>query len=109
MVPRLSALFSLFLAVLGCRGETAPAPSGPWEVFKGERLVLSVSDGPGPIVSTAAPSPGAPPVRHPFLSASAHAPEEEDALKRILDASESTADFLARLKNAGYGVKSRIH
>lgn len=108
-MPRLPVLLALALAVFGCRGETAPASSGPWEVFKGERLVLAVSDGAGPIVSTAAPPPGAPPVRHPFLSASAHAPEEEDALKRILDASESTADFLARLKSAGYGVKSRVH
>mgnify|MGYP001563031333 CR=1 FL=1 len=108
-MPRLPVLLALALALFGCRGAEAPSPTGPWEVFKGERLVLTVSDGPGPIVSTAAPSPGAPPVRHPFLSASAHAPEEEDALKRILDASETTADFLARLKNAGYGVNPRVH
>lgn len=108
-MSRLPALLALALALVGCRGDGAPSPSGPWEIYKGERLVLSVSDGPGPLVSTAAPPPGAPSVRHPFLSASAHAPEEEDALKRILDASESTADFLSRLETAGYGVKSRIH
>lgn len=108
-MPRLPALLALALVFLGCRGGEAPLAPGPWEIYKGERLVLTVADGSGPIVSTAAPPPGAPPVHHPFLSASAHAPEEEDALKRILDASESTADFLARLKTAGFEVKSRIH
>lgn len=101
--------FLFGLALLGCP-EKAPAPSpDAWEVFKGERMVLSVSDGPGPLVSTAAPPPGTPPVRHAFLSASAHAPEEEDTLKRVLDASTSTADFLARLKSAGYAVKPAVH
>lgn len=99
----------LALAVLGCPAKPPAPHPGPWEVFRGERLVLSVSDGAGALVSTAPPQPGAAPVRHPFLAASAHAPEEEDALKRVLDASESTADFLERLKSAGYDVRPAVH
>jgi len=103
---RRGAAFVLGLVLLGCPVKES---GKDWEAFKGDRLVLSVSDGPGPLASTALPPPGTPPVRHPFLSASAHAPEEEDALKRVLDASESTADFLARLKSAGYAVKPSVH
>lgn len=79
-----------------------------YEVRKGSRLVLSVIDKPGPIVSTAVrPPDGSPPPNHPFLSASAHAPEEEDALRTLLEASKDLNDFLERLRKAGYAVSER--
>ena len=79
-----------------------------YEVRKAGRLVLTVIDQPGPIVSTALrPPDGSPPPNHPFLSASAHAPEEEDALRGQLDSSKSLSDFLERLRQAGYAVSER--
>jgi hypothetical protein len=98
----------LALVLVGCAAKPAETARS-WEVFKGSELVLSVADGPGPLLSAAAPPPGASPVLHPFLSASARAPAEEDALKSLLDASKSTEDFLARLRAAGYVVKPSVH
>jgi hypothetical protein len=78
-----------------------------YEVFSGDRLVLTVSDEPGVLVSALAPPPppDRPLPRHPFLSAVAHAPQLEGELRRLLDASSSTAEFLERLRNAGYRVE----
>jgi hypothetical protein len=74
-------------------------------VFKGDRPVLRIIDRPGPLTSTALPLPGAQPVRHPFLTASALDPSAEHPLRQILDASKSTAGFVEKLRQAGYGVR----
>jgi hypothetical protein len=74
-------------------------------VYKGERPVLKVIDRPGALTSTALPSPTATPPRHPFLTAAALAPEEENLLRQILDASANTIDFLDNLRRAGYVVR----
>lgn len=75
-----------------------------WSIYDGETLILTVRDEPGAITSTAPPPRGMQPVVHPFLSAAAREAGHESQLKQILDASASTADFLARLKAAGFRV-----
>ena len=75
-----------------------------WVVYNGERRVLSLKGEPGPITSTALPPPGQPPRRHPFLSAAALAPEEEDRLGRLLEGARSVEEFLDALRRAGYRV-----
>jgi hypothetical protein len=85
-------------------GRKPPAEAKTYDVTKNGKLVLSVTDAPGPIVSTAIPPPDGAAVKRSFLTASAHAPEEEDALRRLLERSKDTQDFFARLRKAGYEV-----
>lgn len=75
-----------------------------WGVYKNSAKVLIVSDTPGPLISTAnSPAKMVPP-KHPFLSATALEPTEENALKEILDKSGSFEDFLSKLRERGYAV-----
>ncbi len=106
----------LMMTALACnRPQEAPqtavggADDRTYEVRKKGKLVLTVTDAPGPIVSTAVRPPDGSAAAHPFLSASAHAAEEEDALGRVLAQSKSTGDFLGRLRKAGYEVRERPH
>ena len=102
------ALLLLLIGTLACqRPQEASEEAKTYEVSKKGRLVLTVTDAPGPIVSTAVRPPAGALVRHPFLSASAYVPEEEDALRLLLDQSKSTQDFLERLRKAGYQVAPR--
>jgi hypothetical protein len=48
------------------------------------------------------------PVMHPFLSATAHAVTEENALHVILEQSSDFDDFLRRLILSGYTVRERL-
>jgi len=73
-------------------------------VWKGDRIVLTFEDRPGPITSTALPPPGSQPVLHPFLTANARAPEGEDNLARILTQSKDAQDFILRLRETGYRI-----
>lgn len=75
-----------------------------WRVFDGEQLIMEVSDAPGPLISVAAPPPGLRPIVHPFLSAASRSAHHEHRLKEILDASTSAADFLEKLRAAGFEV-----
>lgn len=84
--------------------ETAPMNTQSWNVYKNGRKVLTVKNEPGPITSTAALPPGKAPRRHPFLSAQALDPAEENDLGMILEESKSFEDFMARLKAAGYAA-----
>jgi hypothetical protein len=79
-----------------------------YEVYRGDRRVLDFSPGPGTLVSTAPPPPpGAPvPPPHPFLHGAAHDAAAEGELRRLLEASDSVADFVQRLRAAGYQVTS---
>jgi hypothetical protein len=99
-------------AVFGSRAGSASAQSKPertriYEVRRDDRLVLTVSNEPGPLLSTALPPPGREPVSHPFLSASAYAPDEEPRLHEILERAKNFPDFLARLGAAGYALRER--
>jgi hypothetical protein len=90
-------------AVSGPRAASAFAESDMakiqvYEVFKGDRPVLPVSDEPEALVSTALPPPEREPVSHPFLGASTHAPEEEPALRENLG---RAVDF--RISSRGCG------
>jgi hypothetical protein len=75
-------------------------------VTKAGRAVLTVTNRPGPLVSTALLPTGGSPVMHPFLSATAHVAEEEHALRIILDQSTDFGNFLDRLRKAGYAFKT---
>jgi hypothetical protein len=98
-------------AVLGSSAELAfaqlEAKTQAYEVWKANRLVLTVSDAPGPLVSTALAPPGSARVSHPFLSGSAHVAEEEPALREILEQAKNFPDFVARLLRAGYTLRER--
>jgi hypothetical protein len=83
---------------------TSPAPQ-IWSAYRGDREVLRFKDGSGPLRSTALLPFGVEPPTHPFLTASALTPEDEDGLRDILDASKSFPDFIERLKKAGYAVR----
>ena len=96
----------LFLTAVCGNLWAAQAAGTAYEVRKGERLVLTFTDRPGPVTSTALLPPGAAPVEQSFITADARAPEEEDKLRRILDGSKNVQDFIARLRQAGYVVTS---
>jgi hypothetical protein len=83
----------------------ATATTKVYEVSKAERIVLIVRNEPGPLASTALPPPHAKPVLHPFLSGEARAPEEEGALRGILEQSKDFPDFIDRLGRAGYTLR----
>jgi len=73
------------------------------KIYAKSQLVLEVSDGPGVLMSTAAPPPeGAP--AHPFVNARAFDPFSEGELAMILGMSENYRDFLDRLVAEGFQV-----
>ena len=98
-------ILAFLIATVVAPGRGASDPAA-YLVFKGETPVLRIIDQPGPLASTALPPPGFKPPEHPFLSASALAPFEENELRRILDASGSTAEFLRNLEQAGYRIQA---
>ena len=83
------------------------SPARTYQVLKADRLILTVSNRPGAIISTAIPPASGNPVMHPFLSATAHAADEEDALHAILEQSSSFDDFLRLLSQGGYTVREK--
>ncbi len=78
-----------------------------YEVYRDGRLALKVTDEPGAIISRFAPPPRADDAieRHSFLTASAYLPAEEGELRRLLDESGSTEQFLERLRGEGFTVE----
>jgi len=76
-----------------------------YEVLRADRLVLTVRNRPGAIISTAIPPPDSSPVVHPFLSATAHAATEENALHALLEQSTDFDDFLRLLTQSGYTIR----
>ena len=109
IVPMALAIALLFCTTfysaisVGVHAQTLIAVAA-YNVWKGDRLVLTFEDRPGPITSTALPAPGSAPVLHPFLTANARAPEEEDRIGYILSQSKDAQDFILRLRQAGYAV-----
>lgn len=109
-----AAILLLSLAALACSKPPEPQRKEPamteprvFDVSKDSKLVLTVTDAPGPLISTASPPPDQDVVRHPFLSATSHAPFEEDALRSLLLRSKSTGEFLESMRGAGYQVLER--
>ena len=96
---------TLLLVLTATTGRADEAEPASYTVFKNHRPVLRLVDRPGPLTSTALPAAGAAPVQHPFLTASALAAGEESRLGKILAASENTAQFLVKLRQAGYLVR----
>jgi hypothetical protein len=74
-------------------------------IYKSQHPVLTVSDEPGHLYSTAAPPPEGRPA-HPFVDAQAYDPYSENELSLILQSSTSFDDFIAQLIRAGYDVAS---
>jgi len=75
-------------------------------ILLGEIPVLHIVDKPGVLTSTAIPPPSKkPPTYHPFITASALHPAEESRLYELLLQSQSTRDYLTKLKDAGYIVR----
>ena len=105
-------LAGLSLLCLGSHGAEAQSQQQEsvkaYTVLKAGRVVLTIQNRPGQLLSTALPPAGSPAVQHRFLSATAHAPEEEDALRSILEKSSSFDDFVNRLRDAGYTLRE-IH
>ena len=89
---------------LGIKCTAADAP-GRYVIYKADKPVLSIVDEPGPLSSSALPPPAGAPAPHTFLTATSMDPIEEDTLRRLLEASTNTADYLDRLKAAGYRVE----
>ena len=77
-------------------------------VFREDKRVLTISDEPGALLSTALPPPDPNwrPPQHPFLSGSAQDPNSEHELGQLLAASSSFDDYLERLRGAGYRVEA---
>lgn len=75
-------------------------------IYKSQHPVLTVTDEPGRLYSTAAPPPeGAP--EHPFVNARAYDPYSENELGWYLQKSAHFDDFITQLIGAGYNVASQ--
>jgi hypothetical protein len=75
-----------------------------WRVYDGDLVILEMADEPGLLSSTAPPPPTGHVAMHPWLTASALDAAHEDQLKRLLDQSNSVAEFIRALEAAGFRV-----
>ncbi|MDQ3265370.1 MAG: hypothetical protein M3Y59_17220 [Myxococcota bacterium] len=75
-----------------------------YEVKRDGELVLTFSDKPGVLVSTAMPAPGQSPLKHPFLNARALDARFEGELGVLARGATSVDGFIAALEKAGYQV-----
>lgn len=75
------------------------------EVLKDGRVVLELTDAPGPLVSTAPPPPNGQVVHHAFLSGAARDAAWEGELKRLLDLSPSLDAYITALAATGFTVR----
>jgi hypothetical protein len=95
-----------FVFAFACASvEAQSAEPTTYEVRKADRLVLTITNRPGPLVSTALAPAGSAPIQHPFLSGSAHAADQEHTLRSLLDQSRSFDEFVARLRGAGFELR----
>ena len=109
---RMTLLLTAMLSAAGACGRApkeAAVPTTPpqptYSAYLKGHEALRFKEGPGPLRSTAMLPVGVEPPTHPFLTATAFEPEDEDALRVILEASKSFPDFVARLKKANYDVR----
>jgi|SRR5580704_991116 hypothetical protein len=105
MSPHLFLVAILSFGLAYAQAQREPTLAETYVVMKAGRIVLTVTNRPGPLVSTALLPACGKPVMHPFLSARAHVPEEEDVLLMILEQSANFHDFLDRLRKAGYALR----
>jgi hypothetical protein len=76
-----------------------------YNVYRGEKLIAVIKPESGLIVSTATPPP--PPgqqIKHPFLTATALVPEEENNLYQLLQKAKNFDDYVNLLKANGYTI-----
>jgi hypothetical protein len=75
-------------------------------VYRGNQVVLEVTDAPGPLLSRMAPAPppGEQPTAHPFVSGVALVASEEGRLGDILERSGTFDEFLELLRADGFRV-----
>ncbi|HEY4175339.1 MAG TPA: hypothetical protein VGM90_00835 [Kofleriaceae bacterium] len=78
-----------------------------WDVYDGERRVLTVSSAPGAIVSTAHLPAGQPARQCAFMSATSHSPDHEHRFNQVLEASRTVDEFVDTLKADGLAVAER--
>jgi|SRR5271167_2565439 len=113
LVRALTVITVLVVAPCGARAQmndrTVNSSARTYEVLRTDRLVLTVRNKPGAIISTAIPPADSNPVMHPFLSATAHAATEENALHAILEQSSDFDDFLRRLTQSGYTIRELLN
>ena len=76
-------------------------------VYQGGEKIAEISDQPGALISAKAPppAPDTKPALHPFLSATAYAPEEEGRLRDVLNQSRSLPECLQALCAMGFSVE----
>lgn len=92
---------SLLALILG----TGKKSIQSWYVYKNDHKVLWIQNKPGTLVSTALLSPASTPKPHPFLTAQALDPLEENNLLNILSQSKNFEEFVSKLKQNGYSLK----
>ncbi|MBI4062020.1 MAG: hypothetical protein HY403_11400 [Elusimicrobia bacterium] len=100
MKPWMGLAVLVFLSA--CSKSGTMEPGSAWDVFKGDKKVLVIKNQPGPILSTAILPPGAEPVRHRFITATAEDPFEEHVLGELLGQSRDFAQFVSLLERKGY-------
>ncbi len=113
LVRALTIIAVLVVVPFGARAQlndrTIISSTRTYEVLRADRLVLTVRNKPGAIISTAIPPANSNPVMHPFLSATVHVATEESALHAILEQSSDFDDFLRRLTQSGYTIRERLN
>lgn len=87
---------------------TAEGSPASYVIRRGDTL-LRITDQPGPLFDYNAPlpPPGTPHATHPFLSGSCEGGDIPGCgeARRLLEASKSTAEFLEKLRDAGFTVE----
>ena len=78
--------------------------SKTWTAYKDDKAVLEFQDKPGFIASTGY-FPDVEPVKHPFLSATALTPDEEDTIGKIIAQAVTFDEFVSLLEENGYEVR----
>ena len=84
----------------------APRKVRSFSIYKSQHLVLTVTDEPGRLFSTAAPPPEGVPA-HPFVNARAYDPFSENELGWYLQKSSGFDDFIDQLVKGGYDVAAQ--
>ncbi len=75
-----------------------------YNVYHDNKLVAIIKSEPGPVVSTATPPPLGQEIKHPFLTATALVPEEENTLYQFLQKAKNFDGYVNLLKANGYIV-----
>lgn len=74
-------------------------------VLQNGRKVLTFTDEPGVLMSTAIRPAGFAPPKHPFINGQALDANAEDTLATLLEKSRSAAEFVTQLEKHGFEVQ----